>query len=138
MQLPLTIVGLIGCWKYRHELNLLALGDEEALNLGVDVPKVRWHLFLNVALLTAGAIAAVGIIAFFGLVLPHVLRQLRGCDYRRLIPLCILAGGTFLGLMDNILRLFDVHSLSIGNVSAILGGLFFLALLLGKRRHSFA
>lgn len=136
MQLPLTIVGLIGCWQYRQELNLLALGDEEALNLGVDVPKVRLHLFIHVALLTGGALAAVGVIAFFGLVLPHVLRQIKGPDYLRLIPLCILGGAGFLALMDLLLRIFDIHSLSIGNVSAILGGIFFLSLLLGRRQYA--
>jgi iron complex transport system permease protein len=134
MQLPLTIVGLVGCWRYTRELNLLALGDEEALNLGVDVNKVRWRLFLCVALLTGGAIAAVGIIAFFGLVLPHCLRQLQGPDHVRLIPLCILGGAVFLALLDNMLRLFHIHTLSIGNVSAILGGLFFLILLVGRKR----
>lgn len=134
MQLPLTLVGLIGCLRYRRELNLLALGDEEALNLGVDVAKVRWRLFLFVALLTGGAIAAVGIIAFFGLVLPHVLRQAQGPNHVQLIPLCILGGAAFLALMDNLLRLFSIHALSIGNVSAILGGLFFLILLVGSKR----
>ncbi|MCE5316760.1 MAG: iron ABC transporter permease [Parachlamydia sp.] len=134
MQLPLTLMGLIGCLRYRRELNLLALGDEEALNLGVDVTKVRWRLFLFVALLTGGAIAAVGIIAFFGLVLPHLLRQSQGADHVRLIPMCILGGAAFLALMDNLLRLFSIHALSIGNVSAILGGLFFLILLVGYKR----
>lgn len=138
MQLPLTLVGLIGCLRYRQELNILALGDEEALNLGVDVPKVRWRLFLFVALLTGGAIAAVGIIAFFGLVIPHLLRQLQGPDHQRLIPICILGGATFLALIDILLRIFGIHALSIGNVSAILGGLFFLILLAGKRRGIYA
>lgn len=136
MQLPLTIVGLVGCWKYRYEMDLLTLGIEEAKNLGVDVMTVRWHLFLCVSLLTGGALAAVGIIAFFGLVLPHLLRSLFGPLNRRLIPLCIIAGGAVFSSMDISLRLFDIHTFTIGNMSAILGGLFFLILLLGSRNKN--
>jgi len=136
MQLPLTLVGLSGCWFYRRELNLLSLGEEEALNLGVDVIKVRWRLFLCVALLTGGAIAAVGIIAFFGLILPHLFRHIQGPDYRSLLPLCMLGGALFLAAMDNFLRFWNIHALSIGNVSAILGGLFFLILLVRRKQIS--
>lgn len=133
MQLPLTIVGLLGCWLYRQEINILALGEEEAANLGVEVETVRWRLFLCIALLTGGAIAAVGIIAYFGLVLPNIIRRLQGPDNRILIPMCILVGSSLLAGLDIILRLFSIHSLTIGNISAILGGGFFLMLLFGSR-----
>lgn len=136
MQLPLTLVGLLGCWIYRHELDMLALGEDEAKNLGVEVGTIRWRLFLCVALLTGGAIAAVGIIAFFGLVLPHLVRNIQGPDNRRLIPVCMLTGGLVLCAMDLLLRTFAIHIFSIGNVSAVLGGIFFLLLLF--RRGKFA
>jgi iron complex transport system permease protein len=134
MQLPLTLVGLFGCWAYRSELDILALGEEEAKNLGVEVNKVRWRLFLCVALLTGGAIASVGMIAFFGLVLPHLVRYIQGPSNHYLIPLCILVGSTSFAAMDLILRMLEIHALSIGNISAILGGLFFLILLRNSRR----
>ena len=130
MQLPLTLIGLAGCWIYSKEINILSLGDEEACNLGVDVSKVRWRLFLSVALLTGGAIAAMGIIAFFGLILPHVVRKIFGPNNQTMIPLCILAGSTTLVSMDLTLRFFNFHALSIGSVSAIVGGMFFLFLLM--------
>ncbi len=136
LQLPLTLTGLWGCWYYRHELNILALGEQEAKNLGVDVDRVRWRLFLCVSLLVGGALAAVGIIGFFGLVLPHMLRKLQGPDNRRLIPLCILAGGPTLLTLDLILRIFHLHQFSIGSISAVLGGLFFLVLLFGTKREN--
>lgn len=134
LQLPLTLIGLFGCLYYRHEINILALGDEEALSLGVEVNKVRWRLFLCVCLLTGGALAAMGVIAFFGLVLPHVLRSAYGPDNRRLIPLCILIGSPTLTALDLVLRSLSLHQLSIGNMSAILGGIFFLVLLLRSQR----
>ncbi|MBA3957679.1 MAG: iron ABC transporter permease [Parachlamydiaceae bacterium] len=129
MQLPLTLVGLIGCWWYRREIDLLALGDEEACNLGVNVNQVRWRLFLCVAILTGGALAAVGMIAFFGLVLPHMMRRLQGPSNVHLIPLCLMGGGTAIAILDLGLRMLHIYTLSIGNVAAILGGLFFLFLL---------
>lgn len=135
MQLPLTIVGLIGSLIYRKEMNLLSLGEQEALNLGVDVKQVRWRLFLCVALLTGGALAAVGIIAFFGLVLPHIVRTIQGPDHRTLIPLCIIFGAMALVSLDLFLRLFGIYKISIGNVSSILGGFFFLMLLFQKQKE---
>lgn len=129
MQLPLTIVGLLGCWRYRQEMNILALGEEEAKNLGVEVKKVRWRLFLFISLLTGGALAGLGLIAFFGLVLPHIIRRLQGPNHLCLIPLCMLGGAAILASLDILLRIFNLHALSIGNFSAIIGGAFFLGLL---------
>ncbi len=134
MQVPLTLVGLYGCWSYRNELDILAIGSEEALNLGVDVDKVRLRLFLCVALLVGGALSAVGIIAFFGLVLPHLFRNLFGPQNRQLIPLCTIGGAVIFTALDLVLRVGDIHTLSIGNISAIIGGLFFLILLFSSKR----
>ncbi len=134
MQLPLTLIGLWGCWRYCRELNILTLGEEEATHLGVDSVRVRTHLFLCIALLTGGALAALGGLAFFGLILPHLVRRLVGPDNGRLIPLCIIAGaGALIGL-DTCLRVLDVRLFSIGNVSAVLGGLLFVILLVRERR----
>ncbi len=138
MQLPLTLVGLFGCLFYREELNILALGDEEAANLGVDVNRVRWRLFLCISLLTGGALAAVGMIAFYGLILPHIFRKLHGQDHYYLIPLCILGGASILTTIDTLLRFFTIYDVSIGNLSAVLGGIFFLCLLLRTKNRQFA
>lgn len=134
MQLPLAMIGLYGCWYYSSEIDILALGEEEAKNLGVDVNKVRWRLFLCVALLTGGALASVGMIAFFGLVLPHLVRYVQGPSNHKLIPLCILVGGAAFAGMDLLLRTLEIRVLTIGNISAILGGLFFLILMSSTRK----
>lgn len=135
MQLPLTIIGLYGCWRYHSEIDILALGEEEAKNLGVEVNQVRWRLFLCVALLTGGALASVGMIAFFGLVLPHLVRYIQGPANHFLIPLCIVIGSMAFISIDLLLRFLDIHSLSIGTLSAILGGIFFLLLI--RNSHLF-
>lgn len=139
LQLPLTIVGLTGCWKYRREINILTLGDEDAANLGIEVDKVRWRLFLCVSLLTGGTLAAIGVIAFFGLVLPHMIRYALGPDNMVLIPLCIIFGSMAMISLDLCLRVFNIHYFSIGNISTVLGGIFFLMMLFTKReREAFA
>lgn len=138
MQLPLTLVGLWGCWKYREELNILTLGEEEASNLGVDVKKIRWRLFLSISLLTGGALAAVGMIAFFGLVLPHIMRKLNGPDHFALVPLCMIGGAAVLTFFDFFLRYFEFYSISIGNLSAMIGGLFFLFILFRPKEWAYS
>lgn len=133
MQLPLTIIGLLGCWYYHNEIDILTLGEEEAKNLGVEVEQVRWRLFLCVALLTGGSIATVGIIAFFGLVLPHLVRYIQGPSNHRLIPLCILMGSTTFAAFDIFLRILEVHIFSIGSISAVFGGIAFIVLIKANR-----
>ncbi len=129
MQAPLTLVGLYFAFTYRKEMNLLALGDEEALSLGVDVGSVKWRLFLAATLLSAGSLAGAGSIAFFGLVLPHLARTLNGPSHETLIPLCCLGGGALLPTLDVAMRLLHLQFLTIGNISGVIGGLFFFALL---------
>lgn len=134
-ELPLTLVGLFVVLRYRKELNLLSLGETEALSLGVDVPKIRFRLFLAVALLTAGSLAGCGIIPFFGLILPHILRMIVGAEHRVLLKHAMLVGAASMVYMDWLLRYLHIHMLSIGQVSAFIGGLFFLFLVFWQRRE---
>lgn len=138
MQLPLTIIGIFGVFFYRQEINLLALGEEEALSLGVDVPKVRWRLFLCVALLTGASLAAMGVIAFFCMLMPHILRLFYGSNTYRLLPACLAGGALTLAATDVTLRLLNIHLLSIGNICALLGGIAFLILLTGREKFGYA
>lgn len=129
MQLPLTLVGLYICWRYRNEMNILSLGEEEARILGVNVESIRWRLIISVSLLSGGATAALGTVPFFGLILPHLLRQVFGSNHRHLITLCIIAGAATLVLFDLLLRQVEFPFLTIGNLSAMFGGIFFLFIL---------
>lgn len=134
MQLPLTLVGLWGCYTYRRALNILSLGDDEANNLGVDVSRVRWRLFLCISLLTGGAIASIGTIAFFGLIFPHLLRKATSPNNETLIPLCILGGAVALPALDLTLRIFSLHDFTLGNLSAVMGAFIFILLLNRSQR----
>lgn len=136
MQLPLAIVGLTGVFYYINAMNLLATGEDTAKALGIDVEKVRFLLFLFVAFLTGGVTAAVGIVPFFGLVIPHIIRRISGPNHQKLIPLSALTGSCVFCCLDFILRYFKMYFLSIGNLSAILGGIFFLILLFSQRKKT--
>lgn len=138
MQFPLTLIGLFGAYFYRQEINLLGLGEEEALSLGVEVAKVRWRLFLCVSLLTGAALAAMGVIAFFCILMPHIVRLFSGSNAFRLIPACMIGGALTLAATDIALRLLDIHLLSIGNISALIGGFTFLLLLTRRVEFRYA
>jgi len=115
-------------------LNALALGEEGALQVGVDVEREKRWIFLAGALLTALAVSWAGLIGFVGLVVPHVVRRLTGADHRLLAPLSGLAGAAFLVVADLVARVaLAPRELPVGAVTALVGGPFFL-LVLRRRR----
>jgi len=117
-----------------RDYNALSLGEEGALQLGVEVEALKRRTFVLGSLLTALAVSVAGMIGFVGLVVPHVLRLLFGPDHRLLLPGSFLGGAAFLVLADLISRLLIApNELPVGVVTALVGGPFFLYLL---RRRS--
>lgn len=113
-------------------INVLALGDDEAASLGVDVERTRLLVLALASLAVAGGITLTGLIGFVGLIVPHLLRLWLGPDARRLIPLSALGGAALLLLADLSTRLlFQVfkQELPVGVITAMLGGPFFMLLL---------
>jgi iron complex transport system permease protein len=121
--------------RQAQQLNALMLGEEEARHLGVRVGRLKLViLILNVALV-AVATAFTGVIAFVGLIVPHLLRMMRGSDNRYLIRGAVLAGGAMLGLADLAARLLVAPAeLPIGIVTSMVGVPVFVVLL---RRNRF-
>ena len=110
-----------------HSLNVLQFGDEQAQQLGLPVERVRLLLIAAASLATAAAVSFSGIIGFIGLVAPHVMRILWGPDYRRLVLLSALGGGSALLLADLLARvLLAPQTLPVGIVTALFGAPFFL------------
>ena len=112
------------------ELNLLAMGDEFARGRGLDARRERQRIFLAVSLMIGGMIAVTGPIGFVGLISPHICRMLVGPNHRVLIPATALFGAGFLPLCDLLSRAVGTTPLPVGVVTALLGGPFFLWLLL--------
>jgi iron complex transport system permease protein len=130
---PLAALGAVVLWLHARDLNLLALGDTAAQQLGVAVEKTKLVVILAAALLTAGAVSVTGIIGFVGLVVPHMARRVVGPDHRLLLPAAALAGAGFLVVADTIVRGLLVRSalgeLPVGVVTAITGAPVFCYLL---------
>jgi len=133
--LPAFLLGLFLLVLHRRDLDLLVTGDEIARSRGVPVDRVRTRVFLAASFLTATIVAACGPIGFVGLVVPHMLRLLLGRAHGHLIAGCVLLGGPFLVLCDLVARnvLADAE-LPVGIVTALLGGPFFLWLVIRRRR----
>ena len=119
------------------DLNLLQLGEESAASLGLAVDRVRFAAILAAALLAGAAVSFAGLLGFVGLLVPHIARRLIGTDNRWLMPASVLAGGSFVLICDLAARmLFAPFELPVGIVMSLLGGPFFLSLLLRRRKRS--
>ena len=132
-----ALVAALGFWLIlgqSRQLNLLSLGDEAALQLGVDAERVKRRIFAGSALLTATVVAFVGPIGFVGLIVPHALRLVLGPDNRVLVPAALLAGGLFLLAADTLARnVIAPAELSVGVITSFCGAPFFIYLLRSRR-----
>ena len=132
---PFVISGIIIVSTLHRELNLLSITDDIAASRGVNVQRTQMLLFFAVSLMVAGIITVCGPIGFVGIMAPHICRLLIGPNHRFLIPASILFGASFLALCDTLARnISSTAEVPVGIVTAILGGPFFLWLLLSKNR----
>jgi iron complex transport system permease protein len=132
-----AVVGVAVAILLGRRYDLLSLGERNARHLGLDVERLRLVSIVVVALLTGVAVAFVGIIAFVGLVVPHVIRMLLGPQHRALIVFSA-AGGAVLMLAADLLARTIVPGaeLPIGMLTSLVGGPFFFFLLWRQRRRS--
>lgn len=131
---PLLVLTIVLIPRQAGALNALLLGEREAGHLGVDVEVLKRRVTVLVVVAAATAVALAGIIAFVGLIVPHLVRLWRGPDHRELLPLSALLGAGLLTVADTLARLaLAPAELPIGILTAIVGGPFFLALLLRHR-----
>jgi iron complex transport system permease protein len=134
--LPWVIAGSAALFALRWELNLLLTGEELAASRGVDLARLRRLVLLATSLMIGALVAVAGPIGFVGLIVPHMLRRLVGHDHLFLLPACILGGGAFLTLCDAAGRtVMAPAELPVGILTALLGGPFFLWLLVWRRRE---
>lgn len=131
--LPFVGIGSVVILRLRQELNLISLGEDIAASRGVDVARLKLSLFLSVSLMVAGVVSVAGPIGFVGIIVPHCCRLLVGAEHRVLAIAVLFFGGAFLVLCDIAARLFIAPAeIPVGVITALLGGPFFLWLLMRR------
>jgi iron complex transport system permease protein len=128
MLTPLVLGGVF-LFLMRFRLNVLSLSDEEISALGIDAGRSRGLVILFATLLTSGSVAVGGMIAWVGLIVPHIARLLTGPDCRRLLPASLLIGAVFLMVVDDVARTLFAIELPLGVLTALVGAPMFLVLL---------
>ncbi|WP_352420197.1 iron ABC transporter permease [Proteiniborus sp.] len=125
-----VVVGLVILMSLSREMNAIAMGEEDAQNIGVNVELVKKLILILASLLSACVVAVSGIIGFVGIIIPHLFRLLFGADHKILLPASAIGGGMFLLLSDTLARtLVPGVEIPVGVITSIFGGPFFLYLL---------
>jgi iron complex transport system permease protein len=140
--LPFVVFGVVAVYFYARELNLMALGEETAQNLGVNIEKSKMVLLVLASLITAAAVSISGLIGFVGLMIPHLVRLVIGPDHRILLPTSAITGSIFLVVCDDLARVIatpfaSTLELPVGIITMLAGAPFFI-LLLRRKKQSYA
>lgn len=127
--LPWILIGVLGIIILRWQLNIIALGDEEARAVGMRTEMMKAALIVCASLAASAAVAAAGIISLVGLIVPHMVRMIAGPDHRVVIPLSITVGGSFLVLVDDLSRSLFWFELPVGIMTTLIGAPIFMYLM---------
>ena len=123
---------------FMRDLNIISMGDERAVQLGVQVDRVKKILLVLASLIAAAAVSMSGIIGFVGLITPHILRLLVGPDHKILYPTSAVAGGIVLLMSDTLARtVLMPREIPVGIITSVIGVPFFLYLLVKSKRQIF-
>jgi iron complex transport system permease protein len=133
--LPLIAVGLAPLVLLRWRIDLLALSEDEARSLGLDVTKLRLAVIVCATLVTASAVALAGVIGWVGLVIPHAARLLVGASFARVLPLSLVLGAAFMLAVDTLCRTLAATEIPPGVATAFVGTPVFIALLAATFRR---
>lgn len=140
--LPFIIIGIVAAYFYVRDLNLLALGEDQAQHLGLNVEKVKQILLVLASMVTAAAVSLSGLVGFVGLMVPHITRIVIGPDHRILFPASTIVGAIFLVVCDAVARVIatpfaSTLQLPVGIVTMLAGAPFFI-ILFRKKKKSYA
>ena len=140
--LPFIIIGTVAAYFYTRDLNLLAMGEDTAHHLGVNVERAKLVLLVLASLITGAAVSISGLVGFVGLMIPHVTRLVIGPDHRILLPTSTIIGAIFLVICDDLARVVatpfaSTLELPVGIITMLFGAPFFI-LLFKKKKQSYA
>lgn len=128
------LIGLLAAIIISKDLNILNLGEEVSVNLGLNIKRIQTYSIIISSLLAASAVAVAGIISFVGLIIPNISRLIIGSDYRYSIPFSIILGSLFLVIADLISRTIIIPSeIPVGIITSFIGAPVFIWLILKKK-----
>jgi len=135
VMLPGTLLGWFLLTGTGRALDALTLGEDTATTMGINLPRLRWRIFLATAFAVGSAVSVTGAIGFVGLVVPHLLRPLVGFQPGRLLTASAMGGAILLLAADIAVRLFPAGTeIKVGVLTSLVGAPFFLHLILKSRR----
>lgn len=131
-----TVIGIFFTIYHGKDLNILVMGEEEAMTMGLDTKRLKRNMLLICALLTSIAVSVSGIIGFVGLIVPHFIRLIFGSEHKFLLKASFVFGAIFMLLSDTIARsLLGGFEIPVGIITSLIGGPLFLILLVRYRRN---
>lgn len=131
-----TVIGIFFTIYHGKDLNVLVMGEEEAMTMGLDTKRLKRNMLLICALLTSIAVSVSGIIGFVGLIVPHFIRLIFGSEHKFLLKASFVFGAIFMLLSDTIARsLISGFEVPVGIITSLIGGPLFLILLVRYRRN---
>ncbi len=133
--LPLIALGLAPLVLLRWRIDLLALSEDEARSLGLDVARLRLVVIVCATLVTASSVALAGVIGWVGLVIPHAARLLVGAAFARVLPLSLVLGAAFMLAVDTLCRTVAATEIPPGVATAFVGTPVFILLLAATFRR---
>jgi iron complex transport system permease protein len=134
VMLPATMISLALLFLFRHKINALAAGEDEALTMGVNVQLTKLVVIVASTLITVCSVSVCGIIGWIGMVVPHIARMFVGASYSKLSGASFLTGGIMLLMIDNIVRGIPGAELPLGVLTSLIGTPIFVALLSKARK----
>lgn len=130
---PWVLAGCLILIALRWRLNVLALGEEEARSVGMNLELYKFVFIVTATLVASAVVAVAGIIGLVGLIVPHMVRMVFGPDHRILIPLSVTVGASFLVLVDDVARAAFSFEVPVGIITTLLGAPVFIYLLRATR-----
>lgn len=128
---PAVLIGSVGLLFFSRDLNVLALGEDTARSLGVEVERMNLPVLALSSLVIAVCVSFTGVIGFVGLIIPHMIRLISGPDHRTLLPLSALGGALFMVIADLLARTVAAPAeIPVGAITALVGSPYFIWLLL--------
>ncbi|MBS4174125.1 iron ABC transporter permease [Bacillus sp. FJAT-49736] len=125
--MPFILIGIIVSIFLSRQLTVLSLNEDVAIGLGQNIGRIKFILYIVIVLLAGAAVALVGNLAFVGLMVPHIVRQIVGTDYRFILPMSAIFGAAFMSLADTIARTINApYETPIAAIVSIIGLPFFL------------